>query len=63
MDLALLLIIDLVIMYSVREMGIKRQRKFSLYLGNIGIVLTVICMTVYIIINILKDFFFFFKVN
>lgn len=56
MDLALLLIIDLVIMYSVREMGIKRQRKFSLYLGNIGIVLTVICMTVYIIINILKDF-------
>lgn len=56
MDLALLLIIDLVIMYSVREMGIKRQRKFSLYLGNIGIVLTVICMTVYIIINILKYF-------
>nr|WP_302703305.1 hypothetical protein [uncultured Clostridium sp.] len=56
MDLALLLIIDLVIMYSVREMGIKRQRKFSLYLGNIGIVLTVICMTVYIIINILKCF-------
>ena len=54
MNLALLLIIDLVIMYSVREMGIKRQRKFSLYLGNIGIVLTVICMTVYIIINILK---------
>lgn len=56
MNLALLLIIDLVIMYSVREMGIKRQRKFSLYLGNIGIVLTVICMTVYIIINILKYF-------
>ena len=56
MDLALLLMIDLVIMYSVREMGIKRQRKFSLYLGNIGIVLTVICMTVYIIINILKCF-------
>ena len=56
MDLALLLIIDLVIMYSVREMGIKIQRKFSLYLGNIGIVLTVICMTVYIIINILKCF-------
>lgn len=56
MDLALLLIIDLVIMYSVREMGIKRQKKFSLYLGNIGIVLTVICMTVYIIINILKCF-------
>ena len=56
MDLALLLIIDLVIMYSVREMGIKRQRKFSLYLGNIGIVLTLICMTVYIIINILKCF-------
>ena len=56
MDLALLLIFDLVIMYSVREMGIKRQRKFSLYLGNIGIVLTVICMTVYIIINILKYF-------
>lgn len=56
MDLALLLIIDLIIMYSVREMGIKRQRKFSLYLGNIGIVLTVICMTVYIIINILKYF-------
>lgn len=56
MDLALLLIIDLIIMYSVREMGIKRQRKFSLYLGNIGIVLTVICMTVYIIINILKCF-------
>ena len=56
MDLALLLIIDLVIMYSVREMGIKRQRKFSLYLGNIGIVLTVICMTAYIIINILKYF-------
>lgn len=56
MDLALLLIIDLVIMYTVREMGIKRQRKFSLYLGNIGIVLTVICMTVYIIINILKCF-------
>lgn len=56
MDLALLLIIDLVIMYSVREMGIKRQIKFSLYLGNIGIVLTVICMTVYIIINILKCF-------
>ena len=56
MDLALLLIIDLVIMYSVREMGIKRQRKFSLYLGNTGIVLSVICMTVYIIINILKYF-------
>ena len=56
MDLALLLIIDLVIMYSVREMGIKRQSKFSLYLVNIGIVLTVICMTVYIIINILKYF-------
>ena len=56
MDLALLLIIDLVIMYSVREMGIKRQRKFSLYLGNIGIVLTVIFMVAYIIINILKYF-------
>ena len=56
MDLALLLIFDLVIMYSVREMGVKKQRKFSLYLGNAGIVLTVICMAVYIIINILKYF-------
>lgn len=56
MDLALLLIFDLVIMCSVREMGIKRQRKFSLYIGNVGIALTVICMAIYIIINILKYF-------
>ena len=56
MDLALLLIFDLVIMYSVREMGIKKQKKFSFYLGNVGIALTVICMVTYIIINILKYF-------
>lgn len=56
MDLALLLIIDLVIMYSVREMAIKKQKKFSFYLGNVGIALTVIFMVAYIIINILKYF-------
>lgn len=56
MELALLLIFDLVIMYSVREMAIKKQKKFSFYLGNVGIALTVICMVTYIIINILKYF-------